>query len=293
VCLLPLLAGGARRYYLGGGRKHGEYDMTDGFALTSFGAFGLALLGGFLSFLSPCVLPLVPGYLCFAAGLNFDELTQARQATLTKRILPATLAFVFGFALVFIAFGASAAAINPLILAHRDILGQIAGVFIIVLGLHMAGLFRLRFLQFEWRWHGQEQGQRQGQGQGQERWRTNPNLRLWTAFALGLAFAFGWTPCIGPILATILTLAAGSESLSGGVILLGVYAAGLGIPFIAAALAVGYFLQTSQRVKKYMPLVEKITGSLLVATGILVYFSSLQTLGFWLLEWLPALAILG
>jgi len=281
--------------------------MADGFALTSFGAFGLALLGGFLSFLSPCVLPLVPGYLCFAAGLNFDELTQARQATLTKRVLPTTLAFVFGFALVFIAFGASAAAINPFILAHRDILGQIAGVFIIVLGLHMAGLFRLRFLQFEWRWHGQRQGQeqrqgqRQEQGQGrqeqrqgrQERWRANPNLRLWTAFALGLAFAFGWTPCIGPILATILTLAAGSESLSGGVILLGVYAAGLGIPFIAAALAVGYFLQTSQRVKKYMPLVEKITGSLLVATGILVYFSSLQTLGFWLLEWLPALAILG
>jgi len=271
--------------------------MTDGFAF----AFGLALLGGFLSFLSPCVLPLVPGYLCFAAGLNFDELTQARQATLTKRVLPATLAFVFGFALVFIAFGASAAAINPFILAHRDILGQIAGVFIIVLGLHMAGLFRLRFLQFEWRWHGQRQGRRQEQGQGrqeqrqerQERWRANPNLRLWTAFALGLAFAFGWTPCIGPILATILTLAAGSESLSGGVILLGVYAAGLGIPFIVSALAVGYFLQTSQRVKKYMPLVEKITGSLLVATGILVYFSSLQTLGFWLLEWLPALAILG
>jgi len=267
--------------------------MTDGFAF----AFGLAFLGGFLSFLSPCVLPLVPGYLCFAAGLNFDELAQARQATLTRRVLPATCAFVFGFALVFIAFGASAAAINPLILAHRDILGQIAGVFIVVLGLHIAGLFRLRFLQFEWRWLGrqQEQGRQgqQGQGQQQERLRANPNLRLWTAFALGLAFAFGWTPCIGPILATILTLAAGSESLSGGVILLGVYAAGLGIPFIVSALAVGYFLQTSQRVKKYMPLVEKGTGSLLVATGLLIYFSSLQTLGFWLLEWLPALAILG
>ena len=249
--------------------------MTDGFIW----AFGLALLGGFLSFLSPCVLPLVPGYLCFAAGLNFDELTKARQATLTKRVLPATLAFVFGFALVFIAFGASAAAINPLILAHRDILGQIAGVFIVVLGLHIAGLFRLRFLQFEWRWQG--------------RLRANPNLRLGTAFALGLAFAFGWTPCIGPILATILTLAAGSQSLGGGMILLGVYAAGLGIPFIAAALAVSYFLQTSQKVKKYMPLVEKITGGLLVATGVLVYFSSLQKLGFWLLEWFPALAILG
>lgn len=253
--------------------------MTDGFIW----AVGLAFLGGFLSFLSPCVLPLVPGYLCFAAGLNFDELTQARQATLTRRVLPATLAFVFGFALVFIAFGASAAAINPLILAHRDILGQIAGVFIIVLGLHIAGLFRLRFLQFEWRLQGRRQGQL----------RSNPNLRLGAAFALGLAFAFGWTPCIGPILATILTLAAGSESLSGGVILLAVYAAGLGLPFIAAALAVGYFLQTSQKVKKYMPLVEKVTGGLLVATGLLIYFSSLQKLGFWLLEWFPALAILG
>lgn len=242
-------------------------------------SLGAAFLGGLLSFLSPCVLPLVPGYLCFAAGIGFDELAEADNATVTGRILPGALAFVGGFSLVFIALGAGAAAVNPLILGHKDILSKIAGVFIVILGLHMAGVFRLGFLQRELRFN-----------KPVER---RANMQLATAFGLGLAFAFGWTPCIGPILATILTLAASTNSLPQGVGLLATYAAGLGVPFVLSAVGVGYFLKASPQIKQRMGVLEKITGGLLIVTGGLIFAGSLQNVAGYLLDWFPALSKLG
>ncbi|MEC8476632.1 MAG: cytochrome c biogenesis protein CcdA [Pseudomonadota bacterium] len=245
-------------------------------------SLGAAFLGGLLSFLSPCVLPLVPGYLCFAAGIGFEELTEADENVIWGRILPGALAFVAGFSVVFISLGAGAAAINPFILGHKDLLAKIAGVFIVILGLHMAGIFRISFLQRELRvTKPVNSGEYTGENQ------------LLTAFGLGLAFAFGWTPCIGPILATILTLAASSDSLPQGVGLLATYAAGLGVPFVLSAVGVGYFLQSSPKIKQRLGLLEKITGGLLITTGILIFSGSLQNLATYLLDWFPALSKLG
>ncbi len=249
--------------------------MADSF----FFSLMLAWVGGFLSFLSPCVLPLVPGYLCFAAGIEFDALTQANKTTIYLKILPTSLAFVFGFSVVFISLGAGAAAINPLILGYQDILGKIAGVFIIALGLHLMGIIRFKFLQTEIRINSRVQRKSQHQ--------------LFIAFGLGLAFAFGWTPCIGPILATILTLAASSESLTDGVILLSAYALGLGLPFILTSLGVSYFLQTNNKIKPHMRKIEIVTGGLLTLTGGLIYLGSLQILASYLLDWMPFLSKLG
>ena len=253
--------------------------MADGFIFSLL----LAAFGGLLSFLSPCVLPLVPGYLCFAAGMEFDELAEADKGTIYTRVLPTAFAFVLGFSVVFISLGAGAAAINPLILGHKEILGKIAGVFIIALGLHMTGLIRFSFLQKELRLNSRIDTQDT----------KTPQWQLLAAFGLGIAFAFGWTPCIGPILATILTLAASSESLTQGIILLTAYALGLGIPFILTSLGVSYFLQTSARLKQNMRMIEIGTGILLAATGILIYLGSLQNLAGYLLDWIPFLAKLG
>ncbi|MGC6476097.1 MAG: cytochrome c biogenesis CcdA family protein [Parvibaculales bacterium] len=249
--------------------------MADGFLFSLM----LAALGGLLSFLSPCVLPLVPGYLCFAAGMDYDELTEANRQAIYARVLPSALAFVLGFSVVFISLGAGAAAINPFILGHKDILGKIAGVFIILLGLHMSGILRLNFLQKELR--------------VQKRVEKNKSWQWLSAFGLGLAFAFGWTPCIGPILATILTLAASSDSLTDGIILLSFYALGLGVPFILTALGVSYFMQSSSRIKKHMRKIEIFTGGLLMATGLLIYLGSLQNLATYLLDWFPFMSKLG
>ncbi len=252
--------------------------ITDGFFLSLI----IAALGGGLSFLSPCVLPLVPAYLCFAAGLEFDALHQADRRTINGRILPAALSFVGGFSLVFISLGAGAAAIHPLILTHKILLGQIAGIFIILLGLHVAGLLRFGWLNRQWRF-----------ALPLSLATSRKSTRLLTGFGLGLAFAFGWTPCIGPILATILTLAASSDSLAQGTILLTAYAAGLGLPFILAALGMGYFLHSFARLKKYMPIIEKITGGLIILTGVLIFLGSLQNIGGALLDWFPILGRLG
>ncbi|MGC6472958.1 MAG: cytochrome c biogenesis CcdA family protein [Parvibaculales bacterium] len=253
--------------------------MADGFTFSLL----IAAFGGLLSFLSPCVLPLVPGYLCFAAGMEFEELAEADKQTVYARVLPTALAFVLGFSVVFISLGAGAAAINPLILGHKEILGKIAGVFIIALGLHMTGIIRFSFLQKELRVNARvETG--------------DSKIRQWqlmAAFGLGLAFAFGWTPCIGPILATILTLAASSDSLTQGTVLLTAYALGLGVPFILTSLGVSHFLQTSARLKQNMRTIEISTGILLAATGILIYLGSLQGLASHLLDWMPFLAKLG
>lgn len=248
----------------------------DGFIASALAAF----FGGSLSFLSPCVLPLVPGYLCFAAGLQFSELSELdEKGQATARILPGAMAFVAGFSVVFIALGAGASAINPLLISYQAELGQIAGITIIVLGLHVAGLIHIPFLAREARLDSRQIEQ--------------SSAPLFAAFIMGLAFAFGWTPCIGPILATILALAAARDSMGEGIGLLAFYAAGLGLPFILAALGVGKFMAASKKIKQNMVWVERGAGSLLVATGILIMLGSLQAFATYLLDWFPFLATLG
>lgn len=197
----------------------------------------------------------------------------------TKRILPGALAFVGGFSAVFIALGAGASAINPLLLSNQAELGQIAGAAIIILGLHVGSVIRIPFLAREARLDSRRIEQ--------------SSAPLIAAFIMGLAFAFGWTPCIGPILATILALAAARESMGEGVSLLAFYAAGLGLPFTLAALGVGKFMAASQRIKQNMVWVERGAGGLLVITGGLIMFGSLQALASYLLDWFPFMSKLG
>jgi cytochrome c-type biogenesis protein len=236
----------------------------------------VALLGGILSFVSPCVLPLVPAYLGFLTGSSLEEIKNRGKAEKIPTPLWPALAFVLGFSTVFIALGAGASSLSRFLLIHQEIFARVSGIIIVILGLHFLGLFRLQFLYREAR--------------------LQPEVRPKTligAYIIGLAFAFGWTPCIGPVLATILTIAAAQEHLSDGILLLAVYSAGLGIPFLAAALGINAFLAFMQKFRKHMRAVEMAMGLLLVATGIAIFTSSLQGLGNILLEWFPALQNIG
>ena len=241
-------------------------------------SYGAAALGGIASFLSPCVLPLVPAYLCFVAGASLDELggEGAEQHRLSHRALATAALFVLGFSTVFIALGASASALSRQLVGHLDILSRVAGLLVILLGLHFTGLFRLRFLDREARF--------------------NPDARrgsLVGAYVVGLAFAFGWTPCIGPILGTILTLAAARDTLPYGASLLAVYSLGLGVPFLLAAFGLRGFLAFSARFRRHLHAMEVATGAMLVVTGVLVFAGSLQSLSYFLLDWFPGLGKLG
>lgn len=237
-----------------------------------------ALFAGAISFLSPCVLPLVPPYLCFITGASLDELSDKGETApaMKKRALVAALMFVLGFTMVFVALGASASVIAVLLRSYLDVLSKIAGAFIILMGLNFLGLFRIGLLSREARYHHE----------------TAP-VSLWGAFGIGVAFAFGWTPCIGPILATILTIAASQQDVLKGAGLLAVYSLGLGIPFLLAAFSVGTFLGFFQRFRKHMRRVEQVMGALLVLTGVMFLTGSMQRFAFWLLETFPSLAKLG
>lgn len=249
-----------------------------------------AALGGLISFLSPCVLPLVPAYLCFIAGTSLEELTREDEQGkplasegLTQRVALGAIGFVLGFTTIFVALGASASAINPLILQHKELLSRIAGAIIIVFGLHYMGLFRIAFLNREARFH------IAGSGEGER----SPLMQFASPYLLGLAFAFGWTPCIGPILATILTIAAAQESLSAGVTLLTVYSLGLGIPFLAAAFAVRGFLSFAAKFRRHMHKVEIAAGVLLAGTGLMMLTGTFERLAVFLINTFPGLATLG
>jgi cytochrome c-type biogenesis protein len=253
-------------------------------------SYAAAAAGGLLSFLSPCVLPLVPAYLCFIAGTSFEELTredalgeELGSEGLTRRVALGGIGFVLGFSTIFIALGASASAINPLILAHKELLGRVAGLVIIVFGLHYMGLLRIPVLNREARFQPNHIGD-----VTQNLW-----LQFLSPYVLGLAFAFGWTPCIGPILATILAIAASQESLVSGVALLGVYSLGLGIPFLAAAFAVRGFLSFAVRIRRHMGKIEKAAGLLLAGTGLLMMLGSFERIAIMLLNVFPFLARLG
>ena len=214
---------------------------------------GIALLAGFLSFASPCVLPIVPGYLTFITGLSFDELSQGRSRVILGGLLK-SLPFVLGFSLVFIALGAGASALSVLLRSHLGLLKGIAGAGIMLLGLHLTGLVPIPGLSRERRFSGQD---------------TPPGMVR--AFVAGLLFAFGWTPCVGPILAAILALAATAETLGQGVLLLAVYSLGLGIPFILAAAFLNGFLAMFGGLKAHLRRLEIAGGVLLMVVGVLVF----------------------
>ncbi len=241
-------------------------------------SIGAALLAGAISFLSPCVLPLVPPYLCFITGASLEQLSRpdSETATSRRRTLLAALLFVLGFSTVFIALGASASMIGQVLRHYMPILAQIAGVFIIVMGLNFLGVFRIGLLSREKRYHSEARP-----------------AGLLGAYAVGLAFAFGWTPCIGPVLAMILTLAANEQDVVKGAGLLAVYSAGLGIPFMLAAAGVGSFLGFFQRFRQHLRKVEMAMGVLLVLTGIMFLTGALQDFSYWLIEQFPWLLNLG
>ncbi|MGA8688821.1 MAG: cytochrome c biogenesis CcdA family protein [Methyloceanibacter sp.] len=242
--------------------------------VTYFGA----LIAGLLSFLSPCVLPLVPPYLCFLGGATFDQLSGEEETPrhVYVTIVLSSVAFVLGFTTVFVALGATATAAGQLLIANFSLLSKIAGLIIIVAGLHFLGLIHLPILHREARYHAD----------------TRP-AGLLGAYLIGLAFAFGWTPCIGPVLGAILAIAAGEDSVRQGVSLLFIYSLGLGIPFVAAAVAIRPFMNAMQRFRRHLATVEKVMGGFLVLTGILFLTNAMTLLSGWMLELFPGLATIG
>jgi cytochrome c-type biogenesis protein len=238
--------------------------------LSSIGVL-TAFAAGAISFLSPCVLPLVPAYVSYVAGASLNG-PEDPSTTAKLPALGLSLFFVLGFSTVFVILGASATALGQLLLQYRYETNIVGGVIVIAFGLFMMGLLRLPWFQRELRFH-----------------TTIPGGRPLGAYVLGLAFAFGWTPCIGPVLATVLTLAANEASLGAGVRLLFVYSLGLGIPFILAAVAIRPFLSFLNRFRKYLGRVEMVMGLLLVATGVLILTGGLNWFGTWMLENVPVL----
>lgn len=238
-------------------------------------SFGGAFLAGILSFLSPCVLPLVPAYLCFLSGMTFAQLSTgevAPRAVLASR----AVAFVFGFSTIFVILGATASTLGQGLARYFDHLAIVAGVVLVALGLHMAGVVRIPFLMREAR------AQTSGRPAG-----------LAGAYVVGLAFGFGWTPCVGPVLAGILMISAAGESVTRGTVLLAAYAAGIGVPFIAAALFAGPFLRWLGRMRRHVATVERVTGGVLVLTGLLVMTGQMARVAGWLLQAVPAFGRIG
>jgi cytochrome c-type biogenesis protein len=235
-----------------------------------------AFLAGLLSFLSPCVLPLVPPYLVYLAGASLERLADAEPESDVRRdAIGAALLFVAGFSTVFVALGASASAIGALIARYSGQLAIVAGIAIIVMGLHFLGLTRFALLLRE------------------KRAPMAKPVGLWGAYVMGLAFAFGWTPCIGPILAAILAVAASKATVAKGAGLLAVYSIGLGVPFLVAAFAVEPTAAFIARFKMHLGMVEKAMGALLVLTGIAFLTGFVGQVSNWLIDMFPGLAQIG
>ncbi|TMM54701.1 cytochrome c biogenesis CcdA family protein [Sulfitobacter sabulilitoris] len=234
----------------------------------------VALVAGFISFLSPCVLPIVPPYLAYMSGVSISDMSDVAAAR--RRATIAALFFVLGLSTVFLFLGFTASAFGAFFLQNQVLLSRISGLVVIVFGLHFLGVFRIPFLDQEAR---MDAGDKGGSSFG--------------AYVLGLAFAFGWTPCIGPQLGAILSLAASEASVTRGTLLLGIYAAGLGVPFLLAAMFITRAMGVMNRVKPHMALIERIMGGLLVIVGLALLTGAFTTLSWWLLETFPALATLG
>ena len=237
-------------------------------------AMFVALLAGVISFLSPCVLPIVPPYLAYMSGVSVTEMTG--EAAARRRATVAALFFVMGLSTVFLILGFTASAFGAFFLQNQILFARVSGIVIIVFGLHFLGVFRIGFLDREAR---MDAGDKGGSSFG--------------AYILGLAFAFGWTPCIGPQLGAILSLAASEASVARGTVLLGVYAAGLGIPFLLAAMFITRAMGVMNRLKRHMHTIERVMGGLLLLVGIAMLTGDFTTFSWWLLERFPALATLG
>lgn len=228
-------------------------------------AMTVALLAGVLSFLSPCVLPIVPPYLAYMGGISMGEMTGGGQAR--RRVILPALFFVMGLSTVFLILGFTASALGAFVLNNQELLAQISGVIVIIFGLHFVGVFRIALLDREMR---MDAGERGGSAVG--------------AYVLGLAFAFGWTPCIGPQLGAILSLAAQEGSTERGTLLLGVYALGLGLPFLAAAIFIERSMTLMGKLKRHMKLIERAMGALLLIVGLALVTGAFTDFSYWMLE---------
>lgn len=248
--------------------------------VTLLAAFG----AGLLSFISPCVLPLVPGYLSYISGLSLDEMrgtavaagsgglgvAVAASPAVRRQIVLSSLAFILGFSLVFVSLGAAASALGQFLLERQEIFGRIAGAVVIIFGLHTMGVLRIEWLYQEKRVH-----------------TSRKPAGYLGATLIGIAFAFGWTPCIGPILSAILALAGTQETVGEGVRLLSVYSLGLGVPFLATALAINRFFAAMARIRKHYHKIELVSGALLVIIGLLIFTNKFTIIAQWLTPYLP------
>ena len=234
--------------------------------LELFIAFG----AGLISFLSPCVLPLIPGYISYISGASLDELLANKKINLVPLIL-----FTLGFSFVFIIFGAAASYLGQVLLQNSETLRILAGLIIIVFSLQLIGIININFLNFEKKIY------------------TKKNNNIWFSFIIGMAFGFGWTPCIGPILGSILALASTEETIFKAIILLSFYSLGLAIPFILSGYLMQRFLMFSKNFKKNINLVTKSGGVILLITGVLILTNQLQILGYYILNYLPFLQNFG
>lgn len=251
-----------------------------------------AFFAGIISFLSPCVLPLIPPYMCFLAGKSLGDLTAeanvavgndetgnvavATGNNLTRQLAWRSFAFVLGFSTVFILLGATATILGQIVQDYFEILSQIAGAIIIIMGIHFLGIIKIPFLMVEKRYYNDEKP-----------------TGFFSAYLIGLAFAFGWTPCVGPILATILAIASQEQSTFTGMALLGTYSLGLGIPFMMAALFLKPFLNFMQKFRKHLGVVEKVMGVFLILAGIMFLTGYMATISYWLLETFPVFNDIG
>ena len=237
---------------------------------------GGALLAGLVSFLSPCVLPLVPPYLCYMAGVSLDQLTGEREERIARRtVMLSAAAFVLGFSTVFVLLGATASVIGRYVASYSGVLSIVGGLIIIVMGLHFLGVFKIAFLNRQMRMDIDNEAGPVG------------------SYLMGLAFAIGWTPCIGPVLGTILLVAGTEQTVGQGAILLAVYSLGLGLPFLIAGFFAGPFMRFMRRFRGHLGTVERVMGGLLVVTGVLFMTGQITTFSFWIISMFPALGQIG
>ena len=230
----------------------------------------LAFGAGLISFLSPCVLPLIPGYISYISGSTLNELLEKKSTNLFPIVL-----FTVGFSIVFISFGATATFLGSLVLDNSNTLRIVAGAIIIVFSLQIIGVINLKFLNYE------------------KRFQADKKSGVFSSILIGMAFGFGWTPCIGPILGSVLSIAASSETVTYGIVLLMLYSAGLGIPFLIAAYAINGFMKFLSRIRGYIRVIEIFTGLLLILFGILILTNRIQELAFFFIKYFPFLAQFG
>ena len=236
-------------------------DITD---YSAVGQIAVAFIAGLISFLSPCVLPLVPGYISIVSGSSLEQLKVQKEASLLRTVLTNSVTFIVGFSITFVVLGASATWLGQVLVSWRQLLDKIAGLVLIVFGVHVLGIVKINALYQDKRFHNVEK----------------PRGPI-GALVLGLAFAFGWTPCLGPILAGILAIASTKQTVAEGMLLLGVYSAGLGIPFLMTSLALNKFLSFYSRFKKHFHAVEMVSGALVIAVGVMMVTGNLTRIATW------------